>query len=398
MKIGIVSNLYPPYVRGGAEHVVVRTVEALTEMGHDVFIVTSRRKYEKTFDLSSNAVERIYRFAPKNLYFVLDDCKHRWPVRLVWHIIDAFSSYSARRVKKILKSEEPDVVITHNLKGIGLRIPRAIQGMEIPHVHLMHDLQLIIPSGLMFFGHERPNIFEAIAYPVYRFFTKLLLGRPDIALFPSEYLEKEYQKHGFFHDTDVHVLPNPAPSFPKLLHKNETDGPLRLFYLGQLEEHKGVEFLLEYMESTDRDIMLIIAGEGSLQDKVKEAADKNKKITYLGYISFDQILNVLEITDGLLVPSLCYENSPTVIYESLQAGVPVIASDIGGVGELVKDQENGFLFEPGSKADLTRAIAQLNAKRFAFTEERDDLRATVESYALETYADKLIRLLDSIRR
>lgn len=398
MKIGIISNLYPPYVRGGAEHVVVRTVEALTEMGHDVFIITARRKHEKRLDLVSNAVERIYRFVPRNLYFVLDDYRYRWPIRLFWHIIDAFSGHSAREVKRILRMEEPDVVITHNLKGIGLRIPRAVQGMAIPHVHLMHDLQLIIPSGLKFFGHERPSIPEAMSYPVYRGVTKFLMGKPDLAIFPSEYLENEYRAHGFFSDANVHMLPNPAPSFPRLLHRNETDGPIRLFYLGQLEVHKGVAFLLEYMNATDRDIQLIIAGEGSLQSEVEKAADANDRITYLGYISFDQILNVFEITDALLVPSLCYENSPTVIYESLQAGVPVIASNIGGVGELVRDGENGFLVEPGSKADLTRAIAQLNAKRHHFTEHREALRESVEPYALATYAERLIELFTSIRR
>ena len=58
----------------------------------------------------------------------------------------------------------------------------------------------------------------------------------------------------------------------------------------------------------------------------------------------------------MIVPSLCYENSPTVIYEAFSQGVPVIAADIGGVAELVKEGETGFVFEADSTDSLLKAI------------------------------------------
>ena len=210
MKIGIVTNLYPPHARGGAENVIVRTVEQLLSMGHDIFVITGQPK-EKGVETSLGkvSIERVYRFFPSNVYFTLDDYKHRWPIRLFWHIIDAFSSSGANAVKTILADEKPDVVITHNLKGIGLRIPEAIQGMGIPHVHIMHDLQLVIPSGLRMFGQEKEPWYARPGYLAYRAICRARLGKPSMVISPSQFLIDEYKKVGFFKEPDVRFMPNP---------------------------------------------------------------------------------------------------------------------------------------------------------------------------------------------
>lgn len=398
MKIGIVTNLYPPYARGGAEHVVVRTVEALTEMQHDVFIITTgpKGKGKQVIDKDPTATERVYRFFPKNLYFILDDYKHVWGVRLLWHIIDAFSSHGARQVEQILEEERPDVVITHNLKGIGLRIPRVIQRRGIPHMHVVHDLQLLYPSGLLFAGKEKTPFYIAPFYRAYRWVCRRNLGRPDYVIFPSAYLKKAYLACGFFRDTQVTVMPNPAPRFKPDERSGRSPGPLRLLFIGQLEVHKGINFLLDEFQKLEIDAQLIIAGEGTYAEKVKKAAEKNKRITHLGYVSLEQLVNCFGIADALIVPSLCYENSPTVIYESLSAGVPVIASDIGGVGELVQNGVNGFLFAPGSKSGFVRTLWKLDEQKEYFSERQEEIKKTVAPYQLEKYTKRLVEKLQKI--
>lgn len=390
MKIGIISNLYPPYMRGGAEHVVVRTVEGLVEKGHDVFVVSSMRsKRGKDIVVNNNSTERIYQFSPKNLYFVLDDHKFPWIIRLFWHIIDAFSGRGASRLGVILSEEEPDVVMTHNLKGIGLRMGKLIEKRGIPRIHVVHDLQLLIPSGLKFAGSENFSFFTRAFYKVYQSIVKFFIGKPDIVIFPSKYLKDEYTAAGFFKDSKVVVLPNPAPRFEVKSHQNRVAGPLSLLFVGQLEEHKGINFLLDYVSNQKNQDQLIIAGEGSLTADIQEAADNDKRITYLGYIAIDQLLNCFEVVDALIVPSLCYENSPTVIYESLQGGVPVLAADIGGVGELVENGKNGYLFKPGDAEDLEQAVQKLRESRQFFTQSREQIRGTVQPYSMESYLGKI---------
>ncbi len=389
MKVGFISNLYPPYVRGGAEHVVVRTVEGLSERGHDVFVISTRRKTATdAIEMSRNA-EPVYRFYPKNLYYILDDYKNRVWRRLLWHVIDAFSPYPARRVEEILSGEQPDVVVTHNLKGIGLRIPGAIRKLKIAHVHVVHDLQLIYPSGLLFAGEEKKPKLYAPIYGAYRAVCRFLLGQPDLVIFPSSFLKDEYLKHGFFKRSKVEVLPNPAPEFQAVLRSGKPEGHFRLLFVGQLEYHKGIRLLLEAMKALPENVELIIAGEGTLSEEVATAAKADKRITYLGYIAIDQLISFFGIADALVVPILCYENSPTVIYESLQAGVPVIAADIGGVGELVQEPKNGVMFEPGNLEDYCRAVRNVIDKRDLYFESQGIIKATVADYGLSNYVGRL---------
>jgi glycosyltransferase involved in cell wall biosynthesis len=393
MKIAIITNLYPPFVRGGAEQVVVRTVRALTNLGHQVVVITGRPPCIKSEMRERDAAERVYRFYPPNIYFTLRSHQFPWIIRLPWHIIDAFSPVAPKRVVKILKKEQPDVVITHNLKGIGLGIANEVQKNGFPHVHVVHDLQLIYPSGLLYAGTEPNKWYFRPSYGTYRAVCRQKFGTPELVIFPSQYLHDTYQDYGFFKETKTCVLPNPAPAFPQIPHKNTTDGRINLLFVGQIEYHKGISFLLDAMNDLPENYKLIIAGEGRLENLVKKKASKDKRIIYLGFISVDQLIKCLAVSDALVVPSLCYENSPTVIYEALQAGLPVIASNIGGVGELVHPGENGFLFNPGSKTDFMVALEKLRQKKDQGGFSEDQIRASIAPHAIEIYAQKLMEML-----
>lgn len=398
MKIGIITNLYPPFARGGAENVIVRTVGQLMAMGHDVFVITGHPKNLGTKRiLDRSSTERIYRFFPRNLYFTLDDFKHRWITRFFWHMQDAVSWHGAEHVRAILRDEQPDVVITHNLKGIGLNIPSVMADLNIPHVHVVHDLQLIIPSGLVMFGQEKPSFMTNTAYEAYRWVCRQKFKNPDLVIFPSRYLKDVYDTHAFFQKSERIVMQNPAPNYPKNNRKGRAGGPLKLLFVGQLGSHKGLRFLLEAIGHHKGDIRLYVAGAGPMKDEVEAIAAKDKRIIFLGYTPPEELTNVFGVVDALIVPSLCYENSPTVIYESLMAGVPVIASRIGGVGELVKEGETGVLFTPGEEEDLKRVIQEMDARKEEMASRREEIRASVTGYALETYANKLTEVLTGVK-
>lgn len=391
MKIGIITNLYPPYARGGAENVIVRTVTQLVEEGHDVFVITGQPK-GRPLTLDRAASERIYRFFSPNLYFTLDDHKHRWFVRLFWHIIDAFSPYAGKTVGSILDDEKPDVVFTHNLKGLGLTTSRAIQSRRIPHIHVLHDLQLIIPSGLLLPGKEYLLKTYWPAYAVYRAVCRLMFGKPDLVISPSQFIVDQYTRYGFFSGVPLLMQPNPTPNFRMVERHERSGGPLKLLFVGQLGTHKGVRFLLDTFTKVPGDVQLLIVGEGPLADVVRARAEKDKRISHLGYMPPEELMKCYSVADALVVPSLCYENSPTVIYEALNAGIPVLASRIGGVGELIREGESGYLFAPGSEDGLLHAIAELAAHRGGFAATRGAIRATVAPFALDKYANRMLDL------
>jgi len=152
MKICVINSLFEPYSRGGVEVVVQNIIDGLCSAGHDVFLITLGRKKEK----NSHGRFIIYRIKSFNIFSFIDIQKKSFIARAPWHIFDTFNISSAKQIKEILEKEKPDMVMTHNLKGIGYLVPGVVKKMKIKHIHYIHDVQLSRPSGLILFGQEKP--------------------------------------------------------------------------------------------------------------------------------------------------------------------------------------------------------------------------------------------------
>jgi len=284
------------------------------------------------------------------------------------------------------------------MKGLGLRVPQVVQSMKTPHIHIMHDLQLIYPSGLLIWGREQFSWMFKPAYTMYRFFTRRAIGKPDLVIFPSKYLMDMYKEFRFFKNTKTIVMPNPAPAFDIEPRSERLEGPMRILFVGQLERHKGIKLLIKAFKKLEFKALLNVAGEGVERKYLEQQAKANKPITDLGYVSVEQLIDCLKSADVLVVPSLCYENSPTVIYEALSAGLPVIAADIGGVGELLEDGVNGYLFKPGDVDDLAAKLCLMNQKKEDFIRRGKQIKATFEKHSLDNYANKLMKLMEEVKQ
>lgn len=388
MKICVINSLFDPYSRGGVEVVVENIIEGFHTAGHEVFLITLGRKKEK----ESARPCIIYRIKPVNIFSFIDIQKKPFFIRAPWHVIDAFNISGARQVKEILENEKPDIVMTHNLKGIGYLIPRMLKKLKIKHVHYIHDVQLSRPSGLMLYGQEKPFL---ILDKIYEKTCRYFFGSPDIIISPSKWLMEYYSKRGFFYNSKKMVLPNPIKGIKENILKESRDVNKTTFlYVGQIEKSKGIIFLVETMKKMeDKNWILKIVGEGAILDRVREATYGDDHFQIYGYMKHSGLSIMYNQADFTIVPSLCYENSPTVIYESFSHGVPVIASDIGGVAELVKDNVNGFTFVPGNEENLLEVLKYC----LAHSEEREKLSKnsfeTIKEFALEKYIQKLLILV-----
>ena len=88
-------------------------------------------------------------------------------------------------------------------------------------------------------------------------------------------------------------------------------------------------------------------------------AKADPRIEFMGLVKRDEMNEVMQRLDAIVVPSLWYENSPNVILEAFINQVPVIASRLGGMAELVKHKVNGLLFEPGNYEELAGHLISL---------------------------------------
>src|SRR3989344_848527 len=237
MKICVINSLFEPYSRGGVEVVVENLIEGLRMAGHEVFLITLGRKKEK----ETIGPFVIYRIKPLNIFSFIDIQKKPFFIRAPWHVIDTLNISSAGQIQKILENERPSVVMTHNLKGIGYLVPRLLKKMKIKHIHYTHDVQLSRPSGLIFYGQEKPFL---IMDKIYEKLCRYLFGSPEIIISPSRWLMDYYVKRGFFYNSKKAVLPNPIKGAKENIFKENQDGNgITFLYVGQVERSKGIEFL-----------------------------------------------------------------------------------------------------------------------------------------------------------
>lgn len=395
MKIVIISNLYTPFSRGGAERVAELMAQGLAERGNDVCVITSApRGFAPRFQ-SENDKLKIYRFFPWNLFFYGNIGQKNWFLRFFWHILDVFNLHSYFVVKNILSAEKPDIVFTHNLKGLGYLIPILLRKSHIPWLHTLHDVQLITPSGLIIKGKEGSFEHTNFLTKFYRFICRKLFGSPAVVISPSRWLLDFYEKYNFFPKSQKVVLRNPIHSFENsaTLSKNK-DAVFTFLYTGQVEEHKGVVFLVNAFkqlvsEPQFSDCRLVIAGRGLALGIIKKLASECPSIDVCGWLSARELQKEFGHADILVAPSLCYENSPMVIYEALGFGLPVLAAKIGGVAELIKDKKNGFIFEAGYREDLIEKMAYCLKHLDEIKTMAQAARESVKEFSLEKYIEKI---------
>ncbi len=385
MKIAIITNVFHPYERGGAEKVVKHLVNELKKDNQVVLITTKPKGLALELEEAQNIKK--YSFFPLNIYYYLNDFKHNAIIRLIWHFFDQFNLHSFFVARKILKKEKPDLVITHSLMGIGFLIPKAIK--KYKWIHTLHDAQLAVPSGLIIKDNEKDFFVSGFLTKCYARINKCLFGSLQKVVSPSQWLLDFHEEKGFFKNCEKRVLPNPASFEIKSNPKQEFEKPIKILFLGQIQEHKGIIFLAKALKKLDRQFKLIIAGAGTKEIELKSIIHDDNRFRFLGKVDSNQIKNLLDFCDYLIVPSLCYENSPTVIYEAFSQGVPVIAADIGGVAELVKQGQTGFIFDSANTQQMLEAINRAEAVE-NYAQISQNCIDLIKEYTPENYLKNLL--------
>lgn len=154
--------------------------------------------------------------------------------------------------------------------------------------------------------------------------------------------------------------------------------------LGYLEHRKGHLILLKALSqlitSSLPKIHLLIVGDGPDEYLLKETVINMELEDNVTFIPFTrEPVNIYERSDILILPSLYKEGLPNVILESLAMKTPVIASNIGGISEVVRNGENGYLIEPGNVNQLTEAINKMWSDQKRYQKFCDSARHTILS-------------------
>lgn len=191
------------------------------------------------------------------------------------------------------------------------------------------------------------------------------LAAADRVIAPSRFLAGMFARNGF-PENRIEVVPyglEPGRIVP--LPVTRPRRPLRLGFCGVLSPWKAPHLAVEAVRGTNAAVELRVhgnTGETMFADyiaKVRNTAGDDARITFPGAYGETEAAQVFADMDALVVPSTWYENTPFVVLEAFAAGVPVIASDLGGLAEVVHHEQNGLLFRAGNVVALRAAIERL---------------------------------------
>jgi len=349
MKVLLINSLYFPNNIGGAEISTQILAEGLYGSGHEPVVVTVSDK--EHIDTVNNV--KIYYISYSNLYFFISSKKYNKVLRMLWHIADTFNPVILYKIKRIIKSEKPDIAHTNNLLGLSVSAWKILRKNKIPIIHTIRDYYLLCWRSSMFNRgrncHKQCWSCKILSAPK-KYFSKYV----DRIVGISSFILKQHLQSGYFGSIKKEVIYNPIK--PGFLKAKSINKPLKFGYIGTISKSKGAFFLMDVFSGLNNNqIKLLIYGNARDKKNEKVIKDKYEKDN-IYFCGFEDPAIIFREIDVLIVPSLWNEPLSRVILESYSNGVPVIASERGGIREIVEDGKTGFLFDPCIGGDLEEKI------------------------------------------
>jgi len=237
-------------------------------------------------------------------------------------------------------------------------------------------------------------------YGFFRLIDRLVYSRFSTVVAVSRVVAKSLLEWLPFLRSRVLTIPNgvPVPELGSTRHEPGSSRKVRLLFAGRLEPAKGVDLLLEALSGlSDSNFELLIAGDGGQRETLKQLAINYKlshKVTFLG-VRHD-LPDWMRSADCFVAPSR-WEGLPMVILEAMALGLPVIASDVGGISEVIEHEVNGYLIPSGDVGFLKQQLQEIIEKPQVLgalgRQARDKI---VAEYAIQVIAQQVASLYKSV--
>lgn len=327
-----------------------------------------------------------------------------------------YSVEAKTKFSTFLHQFKPDIVHLQNIHAhITPSIIFEAKKNNLPVLWTLHDYKLICPNTHLFID-SKSKICEACTQFNYLYtvfnkckkksitaslmtcieaYTHAIIGVrniPNYFLSPSIFLKKKLVNRGFNPDKIIHL-----PLFiPDHFFQEKSKDEGYFLYFGKITPIKGIHPLLDAFQTLPNS-KLIIAGsiDESFRDEFFNSLPMNAE--YIGIKHGKDLRSLILNSRATILPSLWYENQPFTITESFASGKPVIASALGGMTELIKHKERGFLVPPGDLVALSSAIKYLDehpkeAKRLG----NNAKRYALEEHSAKGHFDRLIQIYEDV--
>lgn len=380
---------------GGAETYFFNLINLLKKKGHQVFVFAIRGKPMKTKDT-----------------LVVGEAKS-----FLGHYFSSkiFNFKVYFKLKKLIAKTKPDIIYLHNNYLAPFSVLLAIRGHKV--VQTIHDYKIICPYGEMIrkdnlsicpggiglkcFKNKclsSHNLFVSyLPFKLRTFLTKKIISKFTA---PSRKLKKYLEVFGF---SNVEYLPYflAVKSF-KFNPESRIQG--NVLYIGRLVKTKGISDLVKALPkivSKVSRVHLTIVGDGPqkkyLTSLVKRLGVSNK-VDFVGKIPYESVKRYYQGANVVVIPSICMDNSPNVVYEAFSAGNPVIASNRGGMSDFVRNGKTGFIFKSGNIEELAEKTIKILKNENLFGKLSTSCRKfAFDNLTSERHYQKIMRIYKKLQ-
>ena len=348
-----VLHIIPAFVTGGAEKLVLDLILNYDKERFEIAALSFKSKANRIFE---QELEK------KGLHIFYLDKKNGFDCLLFF------------KISKVLKKFKPDIIHSHLYVLKYALLPVIFNGIPVKF-HTVHSIA----------SKEQRGIARIVYSMAYKYF-----GVVPIAI--SANIKETIVDYYRFHNGYIPVILNGIDTNRFKNCHRPTNSKIKLLHIGRFNIAKNHDLMIDaFKEVVDKgyDIQLVLVGDGELKSKIVEKVQKLGLESHVEFLGIrNDIPDLLAQSDIFILPS-SWEGLPIVLLEAMAAGVPIIATKVGGVPEIVQNNVNGFLVEPNNRDSIVRAIIELvHSKELRETMGHNsieyitkfDIRTTQKSY------------------
>lgn len=393
-KIALVAVYFPPQAIGGGTRVVTDNIDLLIEQhGHEfdlvVFTSDCSQQTPHSIHLYSYRGVRVYRAG------IL------WRPHMDWHPKDPLMGEVFGR---FLDHEKPDLVHFHSVQRMSASIVEATLERRIPYLVTVHDawwisdFQFLVDDQGIVYPEGHPDPFAPFEPPEgisldeslgRRTYLKRLLNQAERVLVVSEAFARIYEKNGIERITVNKNGIRPRQWLPRV---PSPSGRIRLGHIGGMAAHKGYHIFKEALSSHPfQNLEAIVVDLGAPKGHEVHDMWGSVPVTFLGKTPQDEIDQLYARMDVLVAPSIWPESYGLVTREASAAGVWVITSNLGAIGEDLIQGISGNVINP-VVTDLIQVLIKIDGCGICI--DRDV--ATSPKRSVEDQLSELVRIYEEI--
>jgi glycosyltransferase involved in cell wall biosynthesis len=370
MKILQVNKYH--YYRAGAEKYYLDISNELKKQGHEVAHFAMHDENNLNSKWSKYFVSKL---DFHNLSF---KDKLKLPGRII------YSFEVKKKFKKIVEDFKPDIIHAHNIyHHISPSILSVAKKKKIPVVLHLQDYKLVSPNYNIY-SHGRnhwdycggryyrcffnkcfknsylQSFLVSLEYFVHHYLLNIYNKNVDLFIAPSIFM-KEMASTFSADAKKIEVVNNHIKDY-EVIDEVQPKGDYWL-YFGRLAVEKGIQDLISALSKINDNSKLKIAGDGPYKKELEDLVLKlklNDRVEFLGRKEEKELKEIIKSAKAVIIPSIWPENFPFALLEAIAMSKPAIVANSGGMPEIIKSGENGFVFEAGDVNDLKEKMDKID--------------------------------------